>query len=169
MAEKVVSIGVHIWVPGKVGFPHGRPDVENDSSYVISRTGRISRGPVNQLLLVVDNFLADTKEQLNLGPEWGDRIIKTHIDSPRPKDMEPSQLRELILERFPADEYVFWGTELYVKKGKPYNGCVKRAKDSLKLPNSRFDFASCLIAEAPKGNPWRKLVEGALSSGWSMP
>ena len=79
MAEKIIPIGVHIWVPGRVGYPGGRPEIEDNQQYVSERARRLKQGPEDQILLIVDNFFYDTKERFGLDPAWDDRIIRTHI------------------------------------------------------------------------------------------
>ena len=83
--------------------------------------------------------------------------------------MNFNQLRAFILDKYPGDGYEFWGTELYLKQGRPDKGCVKGAFDNLKLPNSRINIASSWTAPTPKGNPWKDALAGTLSPGWLMP
>ena len=154
MAERVVKVGIHIWVPGKIGFPDGMPEVENNRTFVNARTRRLAEGPDNQVLFIVRNYYHDTRDHFGLGKEWDGHLIQTDLGTPKPVGMNFRQARDHILSEFPAEEYEFWGTELYVDGAKEQNptwGCVKGAFDNLRLPGSKIDVSSCWVNALPGG------------------
>lgn len=145
-ADNPLYIGIHPYTAGLLTHVDLRDyNYEDQPQYVRIRDQRLYHPTLNQLLLVTEWDFKRTvrRYQLDVRPEWRDRVILTGDGTPTPTKMNFAELGRFIRETYPAPEYIFWGAELLEIGEAPIWGCVKYACDSLFLPNKRIDRDAC--------------------------
>lgn len=158
--------------------PHNAYGVyEKDPVYVQRRNARLSDRRLEHVLLIdepinpEEGFLHDVNHTHPIvgldHPYWDNRVFFTHSgdsasDWVSERQISFDELSRIILTRFPADQYVFWGAEVhrppkdlstrephrqaYWRDRQPY-GCVFFYHETLALPNKSIDFSHCLTAD----------------------
>ncbi|MBU1111681.1 MAG: hypothetical protein ABIG93_03340 [archaeon] len=170
--EKVVFVAIH---------PHNAYGIyDRNEDYARKRDERLSDLGLEHVLLVDQPDVPQeehkpdidvAKEKLDLDSAyWKGRVFLTHSgnyasDYESGERLDFQQLSRIIMERFPADKYVFWGAELHrpptdlssrddvvktiwkQKNNEPY-GCVIFYHKTLDLPNKAIDENHCLFFDA---------------------